>query len=69
MRRIVTHGTGCTYSAAIAAELALGRGLAEAVVRAKEYISSAIANSYAAGGHSVLNSGWAATKRTRSLAY
>jgi hydroxymethylpyrimidine/phosphomethylpyrimidine kinase len=38
-----THGTGCTYSAAIAAELAKGTELSEAVARAKAYISKAIA--------------------------
>jgi hydroxymethylpyrimidine/phosphomethylpyrimidine kinase len=38
-----THGTGCTFSAAIAAGLAKGRGLTEAVSDAKEYITSAIA--------------------------
>lgn len=38
-----THGTGCTLSAAIAAELAKGRGLTEAVRNAKEYVTSAIA--------------------------
>jgi len=37
-----THGTGCTYSAAIAAHLALGKGLKEAVGAAKEYITEAI---------------------------
>jgi hydroxymethylpyrimidine/phosphomethylpyrimidine kinase len=38
-----THGTGCTLSAAIAAGLARGRGLTEAVRDAKAYVSSAIA--------------------------
>jgi len=37
-----THGTGCTYSAAITAGLALGLPLAEAVRRAKAYITEAI---------------------------
>jgi hydroxymethylpyrimidine/phosphomethylpyrimidine kinase len=37
-----THGTGCTLSAAIAAGLARGRGLTEAVRDAKEYVNSAI---------------------------
>ena len=34
-----THGTGCTLSSAIASNLAKGCGLAEAVSRAKDYIS------------------------------
>ena len=38
-----THGTGCTYSAAITAELARGRSLPEAVTAAKKYITDAIA--------------------------
>jgi hydroxymethylpyrimidine/phosphomethylpyrimidine kinase len=37
-----THGTGCTYSAAIAAELAKGTSLVAAVQRAKDYITEAI---------------------------
>ncbi len=37
-----THGTGCTYSAAITAELAKGLPLRAAVGKAKEFISSAI---------------------------
>lgn len=37
-----THGTGCTYSAAIAACLACGMGLRDAVARAKQYINEAI---------------------------
>ena len=38
-----THGTGCTLSSAIAANLAKGFTLAESVQRAKDYISSALA--------------------------
>jgi hydroxymethylpyrimidine/phosphomethylpyrimidine kinase len=37
-----THGTGCTLSAAIAAALALGDTLPEAVQRAKQYVSTAL---------------------------
>jgi hydroxymethylpyrimidine/phosphomethylpyrimidine kinase len=40
-----THGTGCTYSAAITAELAKGRSLPEAVEIAKRFITAAIATS------------------------
>jgi len=39
-----THGTGCTYSAAITAELAKGRSLVEAVKSAKQFITNAIAS-------------------------
>ena len=38
-----THGTGCTLSSAIAANLAKGFSLAESVRRAKDYISGALA--------------------------
>jgi hydroxymethylpyrimidine/phosphomethylpyrimidine kinase len=37
-----THGTGCTYSAAIAAGLARGQALWEAVARAKAFMTEAI---------------------------
>ena len=37
-----THGTGCTYSAAIAARLAQGLSIVEAIGTAKEYITNAI---------------------------
>lgn len=40
-----THGTGCTFSAAIAAYLASGCKIQEAVRKAKEYITGAIADS------------------------
>ena len=39
-----THGTGCTLSSAIAANLAKGFSMEEAVERAKEYISGALAD-------------------------
>ena len=45
-REIPTHGTGCTYSAAIAANLALKLSLYEAVGSAKRYISAAIRESF-----------------------
>ena len=37
-----THGTGCTLSSAIAANLAKGEALENAVEKAKEYISGAL---------------------------
>jgi hydroxymethylpyrimidine/phosphomethylpyrimidine kinase len=39
-----THGTGCTFSAAITASLASGYDLREAVARSKRYITQAIRN-------------------------
>lgn len=55
VRGVSTHGTGCTYSAAIAAFLARGENLPRAVTSAKEFITQAIARSYQAGRHPVLN--------------
>jgi len=47
-----THGTGCTYSAAITALLARGETLADAVRHAKDFISRAIASAPGLGhGH------------------
>jgi len=45
-REVSTHGTGCTYSAAIAANLALNLSLRDAVGSAKKYISAAIRASF-----------------------
>jgi hydroxymethylpyrimidine/phosphomethylpyrimidine kinase len=41
-RNVATHGTGCTYAAAITAFLARGHSLPEAVAGAKDYITRAI---------------------------
>lgn len=45
-----THGTGCTLASAIAAGLARGRTVPEAVREAKEYVTGAIAAGFALGG-------------------
>lgn len=39
-----THGTGCAFATAMACQLALDRGIAEATLLAKTYVSAAIAN-------------------------
>jgi len=39
-----THGTGCAFASAMACHLALDRGLAEATLLAKTYVTAAIAN-------------------------
>ena len=54
VKGISTHGTGCTYSAAICAALALGHGLPRAVEIGKNFVTAAIAGSCRAGGHFVL---------------
>lgn len=46
-REVQTHGTGCTFSAAIAAGLASGLELAAAVERGKRFVSAAIAQHFA----------------------
>jgi hydroxymethylpyrimidine/phosphomethylpyrimidine kinase len=43
---VSTHGTGCTYSAAITANLALGQPLLEAVRVSKRYVTRAITDSF-----------------------
>jgi hydroxymethylpyrimidine/phosphomethylpyrimidine kinase len=53
-----THGTGCAYSAAITAFLALDFSLSEAVSSAKEYISQAIAQHQSVTKYSTLNHFW-----------
>jgi len=58
VRGVSTHGTGFTYSAAITGYLALGHELPQAVKRAKEFITQAIAQSQQVGKHSVLNCFW-----------
>lgn len=47
-----THGTGCTYSAAITAQLARGLGIVDAVREAKTFLSRAIATNPGLGGGS-----------------
>lgn len=47
-----THGTGCTFSSAIASNLALGMNIPKAVEQAKKYVTVAIEHSLAIGkGH------------------
>lgn len=53
---IKTHGTGCTFSAAVTACLARGMKLTAAVTTAKQFVSGVIAQSQRAGSYTVL--GW-----------
>lgn len=55
IRGIGTHGTGCTYSAAVAGYLAQGLTLAQAVQHAKDFITHAILNSQRSANHWILN--------------
>ncbi len=49
VKGVLTHGTGCTYSAAICAALALGHDLPHAVEIGKIFITAAISDSYRIG--------------------
>jgi hydroxymethylpyrimidine/phosphomethylpyrimidine kinase len=54
VKNIRTHGTGCTYSAAICAALALGHDLPRAVEIGKQFVTAAISNSCKIGKHFAL---------------
>ena len=54
-----THGTGCTLSSAIAANLAKGAGLTAAIRQAKDYVAGALATDLKMGkGHGPLHHGF-----------
>jgi hydroxymethylpyrimidine/phosphomethylpyrimidine kinase len=46
VRGVATHGTGCTYSAAITAGLASGLPLEEAITQAKRFVTESIAQHF-----------------------
>ena len=58
VRGVSSHGTGCTYSAAIAAHLALGCDLPTAVLRGKEEVTGALGGAHRAAGYDVLDPFW-----------
>lgn len=61
-----THGTGCTFSAALTAELAKGASVYDAVLTAKEFIQAAIEDGIEVGhGHGPTNHG--AFRKRREL--
>ena len=54
-----THGTGCTFASAVAARLALGDQLVDAVRSAQAYVAGAIRHGLAIGhGHGPLDHFW-----------
>jgi Hydroxymethylpyrimidine/phosphomethylpyrimidine kinase len=58
-----THGTGCTFAAAMTAELAKGRTVVQAVETAKQFIQAAIEDTIQLGqGHGPTNH-WAYRRR------
>jgi hydroxymethylpyrimidine/phosphomethylpyrimidine kinase len=54
-QRVATHGTGCTYAAAITALLARGQRLPDALAGAKAFVTNAIHSSVKSGPFSALN--------------
>jgi hydroxymethylpyrimidine/phosphomethylpyrimidine kinase len=64
---VSTHGTGCTYSAAITAGLARGLELAGAVALAKEHITAAIRHSYRVARHTALNHSYSRRSPARKI--
>jgi hydroxymethylpyrimidine/phosphomethylpyrimidine kinase len=59
-----THGTGCTFSAAITAELAKGKRLEEAADTAKAFITEAIKQELGIGGGHGPTNHWAYWRKT-----
>ena len=54
-----THGTGCTFAAAVVSQLALGRTLQEAIPLAQEYVAGGIRHALSIGhGHGPLDHFW-----------
>jgi hydroxymethylpyrimidine/phosphomethylpyrimidine kinase len=64
-----THGTGCAFSTSMACHLAAGRGLAEATLLAKTYVTAAIAAGYPLGrGTAPVNHLYRMTEKRRGPA-
>jgi hydroxymethylpyrimidine/phosphomethylpyrimidine kinase len=55
VRGVSTHGTGCTYSAALAAYCTRGVSLPQAAAAAKDFITQAIRRSRRIGRHFALS--------------
>ena len=55
VRHVATHGTGCTYSAAITAQLALGLTLENAITAAKNFVTLSIQNHFSWNSLHALN--------------
>jgi hydroxymethylpyrimidine/phosphomethylpyrimidine kinase len=64
------HGAGCTFSSAVAANLALGRQLADAIMLAKAYVAESIKKAYPIGpGRVPLNHFYRMQETPRSSDY
>ena len=57
IRNVPTHGTGCTYSAAITAGIALGLSLEASVARAKKFVTESINHHFSWGSVHALKHG------------
>jgi hydroxymethylpyrimidine/phosphomethylpyrimidine kinase len=55
VRDVSTHGTGCTFSAAITAGLAAGLRMEDAIARAKKFVTGALAQRFRWSGRSGTN--------------
>ena len=65
-----THGTGCTLSSAIASNLAMGSSLQDAVKRAKNYLTGALAAGLDLGaGSGPMDHGYLITEPMDELLY
>jgi hydroxymethylpyrimidine/phosphomethylpyrimidine kinase len=65
-----THGTGCTFSAAITAFLARGWSVEEAVTRAKRYVTGAIRHAPGIGhGHGPIDHFWLWTQEQTPVSH
>lgn len=62
-----THGTGCSLSAAIAAELAKGQTVMDAVRTGRRYIEAAIAESLSLGGGHGPTNPWSGAKEVTGV--
>jgi hydroxymethylpyrimidine/phosphomethylpyrimidine kinase len=60
-----THGTGCTYSAAITAYLSQGFPLQEAVQKSKQFVTAAIKHSFELGSGNGPTNHWAQRKESK----
>jgi hydroxymethylpyrimidine/phosphomethylpyrimidine kinase len=60
-----THGTGCTFASAVAANLALGKPLKDAAFEAQQYVAGAIRHALPIGhGHGPLDHFWRGTPQS-----
>jgi hydroxymethylpyrimidine/phosphomethylpyrimidine kinase len=65
-----THGTGCTFAAALTAQLALGRTLVDAIPLAQSYVAGAIRHAPGLGrGHGPMDHFWGVRREAQRSLY